>query len=166
MKLKREKEEEERIKALPPREREDVKKRRERLSGMLFLFFSYTFHPERLLDYESSSRDSVLDEGRRTENVGSGTRHDTRSCASASAKRQDDNYSKLPKSHWTTRAITKKELPKSIYRNTRVKNVKKRGGGRKMRKRGGDRGCWLMRVIRYPAGMRVGGTLGRGCWVR
>jgi hypothetical protein len=33
LKLKREKEEEERIKALPPREREDVKKRRERLSG-------------------------------------------------------------------------------------------------------------------------------------
>lgn len=129
-----------------------MKKRRERLSGMSlsFLFFSYTFHPERLLEYESSSRQSVLDKGRRMEE-GDMTGQVTRSCASASAKRQDDNYSRLPKSHWTTRAITKKELPKSIYRNIRVKNVKKRGGGRKMRKRGGDRGCWLMRVIRYPA---------------
>jgi hypothetical protein len=33
LKLKREKEEDERIRALPPKEREDVRKRRERLSG-------------------------------------------------------------------------------------------------------------------------------------
>lgn len=40
LKQKREKEEEERIKALPPREREDVKKRRERLSGGSLLYHS------------------------------------------------------------------------------------------------------------------------------
>jgi len=33
LKQKREKEEDERIRALPPKEREDVRKRRERLSG-------------------------------------------------------------------------------------------------------------------------------------
>ena len=45
LKQKREKEEEERIKALPPREREDVKKRRERLSGGSFLSFCFTAYP-------------------------------------------------------------------------------------------------------------------------
>jgi len=33
LKQKRDKEEDERIRALPPKEREDVRKRRERLSG-------------------------------------------------------------------------------------------------------------------------------------
>jgi hypothetical protein len=36
LKQKRDREEEERIKALPPREREDFRKRRERLSGGSF----------------------------------------------------------------------------------------------------------------------------------
>jgi len=48
LKQKREKEEDERIRALPPKEREDVRKRRERLSGefisplpSLFLVFCF-----------------------------------------------------------------------------------------------------------------------------
>ena len=45
LKQKREKEEDERIRALPPKEREDVRKRRERLSGEAppsSLFFLHT----------------------------------------------------------------------------------------------------------------------------
>jgi hypothetical protein len=39
LKQKREKEEDERIRALPPKEREDVRKRRERLSGKFISLF-------------------------------------------------------------------------------------------------------------------------------
>jgi len=53
LKQKREKEEEERIKALPPREREDVKKRRERLSGGSFLSFFLPLFLSDLLTYPS-----------------------------------------------------------------------------------------------------------------
>jgi hypothetical protein len=54
LKLKRENEEDERIRALPPKEREDVRKRRERLSGESISLFLHLYlldenylHPER-----------------------------------------------------------------------------------------------------------------------
>lgn len=46
------------------------------------------------------------------------------------------------------RNTTKKDLPKLIYLNIRVKNVKRREGWRRKRKIRGERVCWLMRGTR------------------